>query len=758
MIDPEKLHTVGQETMRPKLNLQLDPAIYNSPVYKRREDINRTVDTNTYTLLISPPGTGKSTTLPALLLEHDPNAHIIELQPRRTAVDNVANWASKLVKDEVGGLIGKRYKRTNIDTGKTRFIVEVPASLTNELSKPGHETLPGVKRVIADEVHEPDPIALALLKRANKLRKEKGIEPLKVIATSGTLDAKGYQKYFDGAPIIEIEPPKPKEIDIKFSTVDYSDVDQLPAQAARVLADQILKPALPGDVLIVTPGRSEMEDTKAAIESIIRDRAKEGLKNDDLEIMFYDRSTPKDIADQEILHVKKEHENKRRIIIATSIANTSVTIPRLYNLINMGWQKLPNIDPDTNLIVHDPVRTSRSTIKQIQNRVSREEDAPLGHVFHLFSEESFNKRPEYDTSEIQRTDLAAILLRLKSMNLDIKDLDLIESPTDAQVAHAAKSLRLIQALDTEGNITKTEKGGAGQEMATYELEPHLAHMMVEAKRQGITNAGAVLAAMYQNHRELIYGSRKEADAKHTKYKDKQSDFYSLINIWNDYIANKNNDQWFKDMQFNKDTFTNIELDIKDIAGIDQPVAINFDNDTRKKLKRSIMEGFADRILEQFRGYDYRWLSPPAYIGDVTLSKRSVLRTTDRNAIPVYSKYVIAGEIGKSQRFNAVANWNMDLSDKEDLEFINEVRNRIAEVEGKAIPQETPPESIEKPKDPPPAVITPTPSIEDDKLSQAIQEETRKIEEKPRESVAQKIYKSVRKFFHNINPITIMGKI
>ncbi|MBI4067782.1 hypothetical protein HY407_05355 [Candidatus Gottesmanbacteria bacterium] len=722
-------------------------------------------------IFVAPPGMGKSIGGPPMAMDaydqgivkkpimpERSKVSIVETQPRKAAAGNVAKGIAHFIGSKVGELVGLRYKRTNLVSDKTRILVEVEGSLMNALKN--DPMLRDFDVVIPDEIHEVGAnliVTLALLKRADDLRADSKLPPLTIIPTSGTPNAAAYADYFKrnskgqqlaiDVPILSLEREQEKDIEYHWWPGQRNpEYEQLPIIAANVLAEEIVGPKKSGDVLIVTPGQSEQATTIKAIKEAF---ARNKFNLDEIQIIPFDRSTPTYKREQQIENI--EDPTKRRVIVATSIANTSVTIKRLENVINMGWQKLPNIDHQTGLIDHDPLLSSQSTNTQIENRAGRGE-GEAARVWHLFTQSSSKERPQHDVSGIKRTDLAAIMLSLKDQKIDIRDIDLLESPDAGQIQRALTTLKILEAVKDDGEISDI-----GIEMAKLQIDPHLSRMVVEAKKENVLEAATVIALMKENFRDLFYGNRDEVQAIIKAHQAQGSDFLTLINIWNAYQKVKSSSattpaqltKWLEGMHLNPETLENIESDAKDINNDQEIGEIVLTSDAKRGLKRCLMVGFADRLFERSHGDVYIWSADTEMHG-IVLGNRSAVYN-------IKPKHIISAEMNLAKKSKRVyLTFNEDVSEETDI--IDEVKRKIESVLGPRPTVETPPEVTTTTQ----VVLPPDNSPRQEAIAESeIKSAAAEVpppSAKPQENIIKRIYNKVKHALSYLNPLKLLAAI
>ncbi len=732
--------------------IRIDPFVNELNVYKERQPILEKLRNFDYLIVSASPGTGKSTTLPILMYEglqqeYPGGPNIVELQPRRNTVENNTKQIAKWMYTPVGELVGYQHKLDKKRSDKTKILLEIDASLIGQYKN--DPLLSNIDILIPDEIHEASAnmvMALALAKKANLNRAAENAKPeaerkrtykaLKVIPTSGTIDPEPYRKYYGRAEVHKVKDAVLGNLEKHFEDFPVSE-SEMPAKAASTLIKNIIQPNLSGDVLIVTPGRSEIEKTREAIETTM---ASMGIPKESIEMIDFDSSTPQKIRDEKIF---SEHTNRRRVIIATSIADTGTTLD-IENVIDTGLIKLPHLDQYGGLIDHQAAEAAQSVILQRRNRVARKPGS-IGRVWHLFTVDQFNKRVPYQEPEIQRTDISALMLKVKDLGFDFGNLDLIVNPNETQVARATQTLQMLDALDQNGNLTEV-----GKAMAQYETEPNLSRMMVEAKRLGVYEGAATIAAIKTNVRDLFYGKRQDWQEKLKRYFDTSSDFFTYLNLWNDIQQNKGNPTWMENMGINPDTVGKIEAMLVDDLRVATPRAIDLSGDNRKNLSAAIITGHADKLLTNIApksvDYDYRFRPE---VHTVMLSERSSTRPQPPN-YPIPDAF-ISGEISLYRHGKKFASWNHLINDST---IITQLLEKIARIRGeKPLEKLAPIPKVEPIKTTLPLPVSPTPSKVEAHQPQQEVSVTQK-----EESLWSKVRTTLKNVLHTLDPRTWVQKI
>lgn len=440
------------------------------PVQTIRDEILAVVARGNRFVLTAPTGSGKTTQVPQMLAA-SPDVHgsVIVLEPRRLAARMTARRVAHEMHTEVGRLVGyqTRFESRVSAESRIRFVTEgVFLRLVQEDPR-----LAGVGAILLDEFHERSidaDLALGLLKRLQRSRAD-----LRLGVMSATLDAERVARYLDGAPTLSASG--------RLFPVSVSYLDRPPTKPPWELAadalDRVLDLEPAGDVLVFMPGAYEIDRTIESCRLVTRRRGEEFL------IVPLHGSLPPAEQDRAV-----EPASTRKIIVATNVAETSITIEGVRAVIDAGTARIHRVDPKRGLNTLRVEPVSRATADQRAGRAGRV--AP-GRCLRLWTEKDHHQRAAYADAEIARVDLADPTLRLKSLGIrGHGDFDWFEPPGAEMVERAERCLRMLGATDAEGEITVL-----GKAMARVPAEPRLARVLVEGARRGCPALAARLAAV-----------------------------------------------------------------------------------------------------------------------------------------------------------------------------------------------------------------------------------------------------------------------
>ncbi|WP_425386952.1 ATP-dependent helicase HrpB [Elioraea tepidiphila] len=436
-------------------------------------------------VLVAPPGAGKTSVVPLALLHaawRAPEARILVLEPRRVAARAAARRMASLLGEQVGGTVGLRTRLDAAVSAATRIEVVTEGLLVRRLhADPG---LSGIACVVFDEVHERSldaDLALALTRDLQAVRPE-----LRLVAISATLDGAAFARLLD-APVIE-SAGRMFPVAVRWAARD-DDPRDLPERAAATAQRALAETS--GDILVFLPGMAEIHRAEAALAdapAVVRPLHGE---------------LPPEAQD---LALRPDADGRRKIILATAIAETSLTVEGVTAVVDSGFRRAPRFDPGSGLTRLATVRISRAAAEQRAGRAGR---LGPGVVFRLWTEAAHRGLAASDRPEILEADLAPLALDLAAWGADPSALPFLDPPPAGALAAGRELLRTLGALDATGAITPR-----GQLMARLGAHPRLAAMMVAARERGEAEAAlaAELAAVLEE-RDPLRGADASADIR-----------------------------------------------------------------------------------------------------------------------------------------------------------------------------------------------------------------------------------------------------
>jgi ATP-dependent helicase HrpA len=485
------------------------------PISARREEILAAIGGHQVVVVAGETGSGKTTQLPKMCLDAGlaTRGRIGCTQPRRVAALSV----SRRVAEELGVTWGRDVgckMRFNDDTGRdTRIKFMTDGILLAEIQS--DPMLRAYSALILDEAHERSLNIDFLLGYLRGLLPKRG--DLKLIITSATIDTEAFSQAFGGAPIIEVS-GRLWPVDIRYAPIESharpeEQADELNHIEAAVRAtEDALIESEAGDVLVFMPTERDIRDTRELLE---------GNLGKEFEVIGLFGRMP--AAEQQRIFAPG---SRRRVIVATNIAETSLTLPRVRYVIDAGLCRMSRYNPRTRtkrLPVED---ISQSSANQRAGRAGRVQN---GTCIRLYAEDDFAKRPRFTQPEIQRANLAEVILRMKAFRLgDIETFPFLNPPVSAAIRAGYKLLHELGALNDANELTPL-----GQELARLPIDPTLGRMLLQARREKVLPEMLIIAAglSIPDPRERPEDAKEAAAAAHKVFADPDSDFLSLLNIW-----------------------------------------------------------------------------------------------------------------------------------------------------------------------------------------------------------------------------------
>jgi len=512
------------------------------PVSQRREDIARAIRDNQVVIVAGATGSGKTTQLPKICLELG-RTSIGHTQPRRLAARTIAERIADELGQEVGQTVGYQVRFTDQVGPDTRIKLMTDGILLNEMHR--DRMLRKYDTIIIDEAHERSLNIDFLLGYLRQLLPQR--PDLKLIITSATIDPQSFAAHFaatDGtpAPIIEVSGRTyPVEIRYRPLVAEAMEDDELSDAAPAVDRDYIegISAALDeldressGDVLVFLSGETEIRDAADALQG----KFATGGRGSPTEVLpLYGRLSA---ADQhKVFQPSTVAGVRRRIVLATNVAETSLTVPGIRYVIDAGAARISRYSVRSKVQRLPIEAISQASANQRSGRSGRTSD---GIAIRLYSEEDFTRRPEYTEPEILRTNLAAVILQMISLGLgDIAAFPFLTPPDSRGIKDGLDLLAELGAVapgtggsNAGGGVSKLTR--IGQQLAKLPIDPRFGRMVVESKTQGTSReVMAIVAGLtIQDPRERPLERRAQADQQHARFADPTSDFLGLLNLWN----------------------------------------------------------------------------------------------------------------------------------------------------------------------------------------------------------------------------------
>lgn len=484
------------------------------PIHSRSQELEEAIRRNPVVILAGETGSGKTTQIPKILLRagYGERRPIVVTQPRRVAAMSLARRVAEETRTEGSAFVGHRVRFDNRTRPETRVVFATDGALLAELA--GDPDLRRYEAIVVDEAHERSlnvDFLLGVLQRIRRRRPE-----LRIVIASATIDTEAFARAFcdaqgNPAPVVQVEGRSfPVDILYRDELVDQDDDESLAERMASAIREML---ALgDGDLLAFLPGEKEIRDTQRELE-------KAPPKSTEI-VPLYGRLSA---AEQDrVFHPG----SKRRVILTTNVAETSVTVPRIRLVVDSGLARLSRYAPRT--------RTKRLQIESISQASARQRSGRCGRIapgicLRLYSREDFETREPQTAPEVQRSDLSEVILRLLDLGLGLpEDFPFLDAPDRRQLSDGWQLLRELGAVDDEGRLTRT-----GRRMARLPLDPRSARILVEAASEHCLREAVVLAAglSIPDPRERPEGKEDAAKQAQRVFEDKQSDFLTLLNLY-----------------------------------------------------------------------------------------------------------------------------------------------------------------------------------------------------------------------------------
>ena len=486
------------------------------PVSARREDIAAAIRDNQVVIVAGETGSGKTTQIPKICLElgRGVRGMIGHTQPRRLAARTVAARIAEELHSEVGEAVGWKVRFTDQVGENTLVKLMTDGILLAELA--GDRMLRGYDTLIIDEAHERSlniDFILGYLAQLLPRRPD-----LKVVITSATIDPERFSKHFGSAPIVEVS-GRSYPVDVRYRpVVDPDDPDADPDRdQLAAIADAVteLRRVGPGDILVFLPGEREIRDTA---DALARHSAATGMEI----LPLYARQTT---AEQQRVFAPRQATLGRRVVLATNVAETSLTVPGIRYVIDPGLARISRYSRRLKVQRLPIEKISQASANQRAGRCGRVAD---GVCIRLYAEDDFDARPAFTDPEILRTNLAWVVLQMIALDLgEISAFPFVDPPDARAVNDGLALLHELGALDG------TALSPIGRALSTLPVDPRLGRMLVEADRTGCLREVLVIAAALsvQDPRERPVEQRQAADEKHARFAADGSDFLSYLNLW-----------------------------------------------------------------------------------------------------------------------------------------------------------------------------------------------------------------------------------
>jgi ATP-dependent helicase HrpA len=592
----------------------------NLPIAAKRDEIKKLLSEHQVLIIAGETGSGKTTQLPKICLELGRGQHgqIAHTQPRRIAARSVAARVADELATPLGGLVGYQVRFEDQSDSNTLVKLMTDGIL---LAETQHDRfLERYDTIIVDEAHERSlniDFLLGFLKTLLPRRPD-----LKVIITSATIDLERFSEHFDKAPIIEVS-GRTYPVDTWYRPLTSEQDEEGNSVEEDLSVDQAIIATLdeiahfergngkgPGDVLVFLPGEREIRDAADMLR-------KAQLKHTEI-LPLYARLSP---AEQQ--RIFQSHPG-RRVVLATNVAETSLTVPGIRYVIDSGTARISRYSYRAKVQRLPIEAVSQASANQRKGRCGRVEP---GICVRLYSEEDFNARPAFTDPEILRTNLAAVILQMLHLRLGAIDaFPFIEPPDGKAITDGFNLLQELSAVTRDNQLTPM-----GRQLARLPVDPRLGRMLLEAAQQGSLQEVLIVASALsvQDPRERPPERQQAADQAHAQWKDADSDFAALVNLWRGFeeqrlaLTASPLRNWCRKNFLNylrlrewRDAHRQLGLICRELQ-----LTANKDPADHAKLHKAILSGLLSQIGQKTEDGDYLgarqrrfWIHPSSGIG------------------------------------------------------------------------------------------------------------------------------------------------
>ena len=483
------------------------------PIVQHRDAILESIRDNRVTIICGETGSGKTTQIPKMCLEAGRGVEglIGHTQPRRLAARSVSTRLASELKSELGGTVGYKVRFSDQVSADSYIKLMTDGILLAEIQS--DPWLNQYDTIIVDEAHERSlniDFILGYLKRLLQKRKD-----LKIIITSATIDPDTFSKHFDDAPIVLAE-GRSYPVEVRYRPWGEDEEDERDQSQAIFDACDELASVGAGDILVFLAGE---RDIREAADYIGKARSGSRLLRG-VEVM----PLLARLSAAEQARIFQPHSG-RRIILATNVAETSLTVPGIRYVVDTGMARVSRYSVRSKVQRLPIENISQASANQRKGRCGR---AP-GVCIRLYTEEDFDQRPEFTEPEILRTNLASVILQMEVSKLGrVEDFPFVQSPEGRLINDGYRLLHELGAVDAKMKLTKL-----GRQLARFPVDPRFARMLIAAKHEScVSEVLTIVSALsVQDPRERPLNKQKAADELHAEFNHEQSDFLAIVNMW-----------------------------------------------------------------------------------------------------------------------------------------------------------------------------------------------------------------------------------
>ncbi|MDY5123126.1 MAG: ATP-dependent RNA helicase [Treponema sp.] len=607
----------------------------NLPVYAQKQKILDCLENNQVVIVESPTGSGKTTQIPVILYEagYATNGIIGVTQPRRIAALSISEFISKQLGTTYPGLVGYKMRFEDQTNQDTRIKIMTDGILLQEMKL--DPWLSKYSVLMIDEAHERSlniDFVLGLVKRVLKERKD-----FHVIVSSATMNTQVFSEYFDNAPIVSIDTVT-YPVSLIYDPIPGGSTTATEAGSEAILSkisntvERVLDNGDDGGILIFLPGEKIIKDCCNRLSHMPYARK--------LHILPLYGRLPKE--EQERVF-EEPPEGRKKVVISTNIAETSVTISDITTVIDSGLAKLNFYSPRTFTSSLIETSVSKASSNQRKGRAGRTQS---GTCYRLYGRQDFEARELYTREEIYRTDLSEVVLRMAELGItDFYNFDFIASPGKEGIIGAVDTLNMLGALD-EDNCLST----IGKIMVKFPLEPRISRIIVEAimRYPDVIDKAVVAASFLSTNSPFVLPPNEEMEARkaHHRFRDIQGDFVTYLNIFNAYKQSDNREKFCKKNYLDERVMAeidNINYQLTEIVGDHMGIPVVSGKGSIQDYLCCVASGMIQFVCVRRGRESYRSLTAD----HICIHPGSVMFRQD----PVY---IVAGEIVRTSRIFAMS--------------------------------------------------------------------------------------------------------
>ena len=506
------------DMVRRLANLPNPSYVEDLPINIQREEIKYAIDNHQVVIVCGETGSGKTTQIPKICLElkRGVSGMIGHTQPRRIAARTVAARVAAELNSELGKAVGYKIRFTDKISPDTYVKLMTDGILLAETQ--GDPLLRAYDTLIIDEAHERSlniDFLLGYIKQVLSQRPD-----LKLIVTSATIDAQRFSRHFNDAPVIEVT-GRMYPVEICYRPLLASDEEDDNIQRAILHAIDELLALGPGDILVFLPGEREIREIAETLRKYHFNQLRSAYIGVEILPLFARLS----FTEQE--RVFQAGSGRRRIVLATNVAETSLTVPGIHYVVDTGWARVNRYSYRNKVEQLVMEKISRASANQRAGRCGRVAE---GICIRLYSEEDYQARAEFSDPEIFRSSLASVILRMKALKIGhVESFPFLESPSPRMIADGYQLLAELGAIDNGRQLTEI-----GRRLAKFPIDPRVARMVLAAKHENCLHEMLIIASALsvQDPRDRPLDKQAVADQAHLRFKDERSDFLSYLRLWN----------------------------------------------------------------------------------------------------------------------------------------------------------------------------------------------------------------------------------